>query len=176
VAFLLEKGADPNLTGRTGLTPLIAAAFKGSDRIVETLIAHGADVNARDTYGKGAILYASARGFDDIVGRLLDAGVDARARYDNDLTALMWAAGHDEGVGAPAVEHVVDLLLARGASLNDADNRGRTALMIAAELGYPATVDLLLKRGADAALKDREGKTALDLAKNAEVRERLAAH
>ena len=44
----------------------------------------------------------------------------------------MWAAGHDEGVGAAAVERVVDLLLARGAALNDADNRGRTALMIAA--------------------------------------------
>jgi ankyrin repeat protein len=48
--------------------------------------------------------------------------------------------------------------------------------MIAAELGYSPTVDLLLKRGADRTLKDREGKTALDLAKNAEVRERLAAH
>jgi len=79
-------------------------------------------------------------------------------------------------VGAPAVEHVVDLLLAHGAPLNDADNRGRTALMIAAELGYLTTVDLLLKRGADPTLKDRDGKTALDLAKNAEVRERLAAH
>jgi ankyrin repeat protein len=71
---------------------------------------------------------------------------------------------------------VTDLLLARGAPLNDADNRGRTALMIAAELGYAAEVDLLLKHGADATLKDRDGKTALDLAKNAEVRERLAAH
>ena len=32
------KGADPNLTGRSGLTPLIAAAFAGNDRIVEELL------------------------------------------------------------------------------------------------------------------------------------------
>ena len=122
------------------------------------------------------IAYAAALGFTPVVRRLLDAGVDVNARYGNDLTALMWAAGHDEGVGAPSAERVTDLLLARGAPLNDADNRGRTALMIAAELGYAAEVDLLLKHGADATLKDRDGKTALDLAKNAEVRERLAAH
>ena len=91
-------------------------------------------------------------------GRLLDAGVDARARYGNDLTALMWAAGHDEGVGAAAVGRVVDLLLAHGASLDDADNRGRTALMIAAALGDAAVVDLLLQRGADRTLKDKAGQ------------------
>ena len=42
---------------------------------------------------------------------------------------------------APArVERVVDLLVARGAMLDAADNRGRTALMIAASLGDAATV------------------------------------
>jgi uncharacterized protein len=74
------------------------------------------------------------------------------------------------------VTRVVDLLLAHGATLDDADNRGRTALMIAAELGDAGVVDLLLQRGADRTLKDKQGKTALDLAANAGVRERLAAH
>ncbi len=86
----------------------------------------------------------------------------------------MWAAGHDEGVGAAAVERVIDLLLAHGAVLNAADDRGRTALMIAASLGDAATVDILLRRGADRAFKDKDGKTALDLAANTAVREKLA--
>ena len=107
--------------------------------------------------------------------RLLDAGVDARARYGGELTALMWAAGHDEGVGATASGRVIDLLLAHGAALDDADDRGRTALMIAAELGYADVVELLLARGADRARKDKQGKTALDLATNADVREKLSA-
>ena len=175
VSLLLAKGADPNLPGHKGVTPLMAAAFKGNGRIFEALLARGADANARDDTGKSAMVYAASRGFDDIVGRLLDAGVDARARYGNDLAALMWAAGHDEGVGAAAVGRVVDLLLAHGASLDDTDNRGRTALMIAAELGDAAVVDLLLERGADRTLKDKQSKTARDLAATSEVRAKLTA-
>ncbi len=174
VALLLADSADPNLTGRSGLTPLIAASFKGNDRIVETLLAHGADPKVRDTTGKTAIVYAASRGFDDIVQRLLNAGVDPRERYSNDLTALMWTAGHDEGVGAGAVERVVELLLARGAKLDAADNRGRTALMIAAALGDAPTVGILLQRGADPSLRDKDDKTAADLAANAEVRALLS--
>ena len=66
-------------------------------------------------------------------------------------------------------------LLAHGAVLDDADDRGRTAVMIAAELGYGDVVELLLARGADRARKDKQGKTALDLATNADVREKLSA-
>jgi ankyrin repeat protein len=174
VTLLLAKGANPNLPGRSGVTPLVAAAFTGNDRIVEALLAHGADPNARDATGKAAIIYAAARGFDDVVRRLLDAGVDARARYGNDLTALMWAAGHDEGVGAAAVARVIDLLLAHDAAIDAADNRGRTALMIAAELGDAAAVELFIERGADRARKDKAGKTAFDLAVNDAVRAKLS--
>ena len=90
------------------------------------------------------MVYAAARGFDDIVKRLIESGVDPRARYGNDLTALMWAAGHEDGVGAAAVARVIDLLLAHGAEINAADNRGRTALMIAASVGDAATVECFL--------------------------------
>ena len=138
-------------------------------------MAHGADPNVRDTTGKTALVYAAARGFDDVVRRLLDAGVDVNAHAGNELTPLMWAAGHDEGVGAAAVDRVVDVLLTHGAALDATDNRGRTALMIAAALGDGSTVALLLQRGADRTLKDKDGKTALDLAANDEVRERLKA-
>jgi uncharacterized protein len=173
VTLLLANGADPNLAGRSGLTPLIAAAFAGNDRIVEELMAHGSDPNARDSTDKAAITYAAGRGFDDIVLRLLEAGVQAQARYGNGLTALMWAAGHEEGVGIIACGRVIDLLLARGAALDEVDDRGRTALMLAAELGYADVVDLLLHRGADRTLKDKKGKTALDLAGNDATRETL---
>jgi uncharacterized protein len=174
VTLLLNKGADPNLPGRRGVTALMAAAFKGNERIFATLLAHGANPAVQDEIGKSAMVYAAARGFDGIVARLLDAGIDARQRYGNDLTALMWAAGHEDGVGASAVERVVDLLLAHGAAINDADNRGRTALMIAASLGDAEVVGMLLDRGADRNLPDKVGKTALDLAANTAARARLA--
>jgi ankyrin repeat protein len=142
---------------------------------VELLLAQGADPNAIDATGKAPILYAAALGFTPIVRRLLAANVDVNARYGNDLTALMWVAGFGDGAGILDVEQVVNLLIDRGASIDGADNRGRTALMIAAELGHDSIVDLLLRRGADRTLMDKDGKTARDLSANDNVRETLAA-
>jgi len=174
VAALLAKGADPNLTGRSDVSPLAAAAFRGNDRIVELLLARGADPDHVDATGKTPLIYAAARGFVLVVRRLLDAGVDARARYGHDLTALMWAAGHEDGVGAAAAVAVVELLIARGAAIDAADDRGRTALMIAAERGDAAVVETAVMRGADPARRDTAGKTACDLAANESVREKIA--
>jgi len=174
VAALLSRGADPNLAGRSGVSPLAAAAFRGNDRIVEQLLARGADPDHVDATGKPPIVYAAARGFQLVVRRLLDAGVDPKARYGNDLTALMWAAGHEDGVGATAAVAVVEILIERGAAIDAADNRGRTALMIAAERGDAVVVETLVMRGADCDLRDKTGKTARDLAGSAAVREKLA--
>jgi ankyrin repeat protein len=43
--------------------------------------------------------HAAVRGFAEIVRRLLDSGVDVNRRYRNNLSALMWAASYDSGVG-----------------------------------------------------------------------------
>jgi uncharacterized protein len=173
VAALLNRGADPNLTGRSDVSPLAAAAFRGNDRIVELLLARGAAADHVDATGKSPIVYASARGFALVVRRLLDAGVDAKARYGNDLTALMWAAGHDDGVGAGAAAEVAELLLERGAVIDATDNRGRIALMMAAERGDAAVVAALVAHGVDRVRRDKSGKTACDLAVNEAVREAL---
>jgi ankyrin repeat protein len=173
VAALLARRADPNLAGRSDVSPLAAAAFRGNDRIVELLLARGAAPDHVDATGKTPMIYAAARGFAQVVRRLLDAGVDARARYGNDLTALMWAAGHEDGVGAAAAGDVTALLIAHGAIIDAADNRGRTAVMIAAERGNAAMVERLLARGADRTLRDKAGNTARDLAANDAVRAKL---
>jgi ankyrin repeat protein len=174
VAALIRRGADPNVTGRSDVSPLAAAAFRGNDRIVELLLARGAAADHVDATGKSPIVYASARGFALVVRRLLDAGVDAKARYGNDLTALMWAAGHDDGVGATAAVEVAELLLARGAAVDAADNRGRTALMMAMERGDAAVVAALVSHGASRDRRDKTGKTACDFAVGEAVREALA--
>jgi uncharacterized protein len=171
---LIAHGADVNLPGRSGLTPVEAAAYMGNEMIVRLLLAKGADAKRIDTTGKGPICYAVARGFTKVASVLLDQSLDVNARYGNDLTALMWAAGHEDGAGSSDVADVVTLLIDRGARLDDQDNRGRTALMIAASLGHEKAVDVLLAHGADRSLRDKAGKTAADLAVNEELRKKLA--
>ena len=175
VKLLLDRGAQVNLPGRSGTTALAAAAFAGNEAIVKMLLAAGADPNLADISGKTPVLYAAARGFLPIVEALFSAGVDTKSRYAHDLTVLMWAAGHANDVPEEDGVATVKFLLDHGAKLEDRDDRGRTALMIAAELGHAAIVTELLERGARPDDKDKEGKTAADLATTVEVKTALGA-
>jgi uncharacterized protein len=175
VQRLIERGADVRLTGRSGISPVAAAAYAGSDAIVEALLAHGADERVPDDTGKPPIVYAAARAQLDIVKRLLARQIDVNARYPNDLTLLMWASGPDEQVGEADAVKLVGYLLDVGAHIDDRDDRGRTALMIAAEGGHAEIAAQLLARGADPSLKDKAGKRAADLTNLTVLRERLVA-
>jgi uncharacterized protein len=173
VQRLIERGADVKLTGRSGVSPIAAAAHVGNDTIVEALLARGADERAPDETGKPPIVYAAAGAHIEIVKRLLARNIDINARYPNGLTILMWASGPDEKAPEAQATQVVSYLLHAGAHIDDQDDRGRTALMIAAEGGRAEIAGLLLARGADPTLKDRAGKRASDLTALSSLRERL---
>jgi uncharacterized protein len=173
VQRLIERGADVKLTGRSGISPVAAAAYVGNDTIVEALLARGADQRAPDETGKPPIVYATAGARIEIVKRLLARNVDINARYANGLTLLMWASGPDEKAPEARAMQVVTYLLDAGAHIDDRDDRGRTALMIAAEGGHAEIVSLLLARGADSTLKDKAGKRAADLTVLTSLRELL---
>ena len=173
VELLLKAGADPNAANVKGVTALIAASFNGNARLLRTLLKAGANPGAVDATGKGALIYAAGRGYVSVIKRLLDANVDVNRRYGHDLTALMWAAGHSNDVPEAEGLEAVRLLIERGAAVELADDRGRTALMIAAERGHPQIAGYLRTRGADPAKRDKAGKNALDLAGDERVRQAL---
>jgi ankyrin repeat protein len=173
--ILLKAGADPNQANKKGVGPLAAAAFNGNDRLVRLLLDSGVDPGTVDATGKAPVVYAAAKGYTGIVMTLFEAGVDVNARYGNDLTVLMWAAGHGNDVPVGEGLDTVDLLLDRGARTGLADNRGRTALMIAAERGHAEVVSRLIEAGADPRTRDKDGKDARDLASNEAVESALGA-
>jgi uncharacterized protein len=173
VQRLIDKGADVNLKGRSGTSPLAAAAFAGRNQVVKMLLAHGADGRAADDTGKPPIVYAAAGGALDIVRQLLTQDIDVNARYANDLTLLMWASGPDQNVAEPQALQVVSYLIEAGARIDDRDDRGRTALMIAAEGNHADIAQLLLSHGADPSLRDKAGKRAADLTAVSALREAL---
>ena len=55
------------------------------------------------------------------------------------------------------------LLLEKGAAANAQTKDGRTALMLACQLGQVAAARLLLEKGADRALRNKDGATALEI-------------
>lgn len=109
VAFLLERGADPNAAGPGGLTPLIMAADDPHPEMVVALLAYGADPRTEGAGGRTALTQALSGGaFTDIdrplLGGCRPATVKALLAHDPALTvpktsagrqALWWARFHD---------------------------------------------------------------------------------
>ena len=79
----------------------------------------------------------------------------------------MWAAGFSNDVPESEGEQTVKVLLDRSAKVNRRDNRGWTALMIAAERGHLGVVRILLAAGADPKLRSKDGKTPYMVARQA---------
>jgi ankyrin repeat protein len=48
VKYLLELGLDPNAANNDGRTPLMGAAMKGRNEVIQLLVAHGAKLDQRD--------------------------------------------------------------------------------------------------------------------------------
>jgi ankyrin repeat protein len=173
--LFIDAGAKVDAVNRQGETPLSAAAFNGNAELVELLLSRKVAPDTVDATGKGVLTYAAARGSARVVALLLDAGVDPNRRYRADLTALMWAAGHPDNVSEADALQTVKLLLARGAKIDFVDDRGQSALMIAASLGHGPMTQALLTAGADRTLRDKHGKSAAELAAAPEVKAMFAA-
>jgi ankyrin repeat protein len=137
---LLESKPDINEKGVSGVTPLIAASTKSSNKdrspeIVELLLEAGADVNIQSNDGLTALIGASIDGNDEIVKLLLDKSQNLNEKTKG-MTALMAAAkgGHFE---------VVKSLLEAGADKEVKNKNGLIAYDIAKKYGHTKVVEIL---------------------------------
>lgn len=74
--FLLNKGADPNLPGKGGDTPLIAAARVDFVEAAQWLLGMGAKVDADNKMGETPLIVAVQRRDAPLVKLLLDHGAN----------------------------------------------------------------------------------------------------
>lgn len=92
VLFLVENGAEVNITDTNGNTPLIFIIHKmGNLEITRRLLEKGAAVNAQNRTGETALMYAAWRGHSDIVQLLLAYHANASLKNRQGNTALTLA-------------------------------------------------------------------------------------
>ena len=166
-----------------GITPLIAATFKGHHQAIKLLLAEGANPNEKGgqyrnhgiirTYirwgresdlesyppsGWPALFYAARQNDIKAIQALLAEGADVNARDDNGHTALIVAADYK------ASKEVIQALLAEGADVNARDDDGNTPLHRAALNGHTQTIQDLLAEGANINAANTKGNTPLQIA------------
>jgi ankyrin len=171
----LTNGADPNVRGEHGVTPLILAAREGHANVVASLLEAGADVNARSDPGYGGdqtpLRCAIVRGHSGIARRLIQAGADVHPVYaSNSIPAkqkgtVVISSGtalHDACRAGD--EETVDALLAADADVDAVDEYDETPLVASVQTRRWSLAERLLSAGAVRRPQDADRLAPLEFA------------
>ena len=92
VNYLLQNGADPNLSDRQGDTALMIAARLGHLEGVNTMVSGKASIDAANRQGETALIVAIQNRHVAVVRRLLEAGASTKRTDNAGLSARDYAA------------------------------------------------------------------------------------
>jgi ankyrin repeat protein len=192
VKACLAEGADINTRNAGGDTPLILAVREGQDGVIAELLAQNADATLHNNQGKTvlhvafreataknhlkdlvaaaapardkqdmhkatAAFYAAQTNNLPALDLLIAAKADLTLRNKDDTPPLLWATQLSH---TAAVAKILD----GGVSPDEADSRGMTGMMHAANLGNEELVALYLTRNANAEKRAEDGRRAQDFA------------
>lgn len=147
MTYLLDSGADTNVTNEKGQTPLAVNGYgmeiPHKDRI-KLLVKYGADINVTDAEGRTILSYAK----DIETAELLIAnGADVNALDVRGRSPIFYAGNNKE---------LTQYLIDSGAEVNIIDKDGRTPIFSTTE---PSILRKYKKLGLDINLADNDGKT-----------------
>ncbi len=156
----LDNGGNPNardhntVVAETLLIYLVRSNLCNCTALLKLALKHGADINDKDYFGNTPLIVAAKHGRVDAMRVLLSYNPDVNAKNYSNETALMCAAN----------VAVLTLLLDCQVNIEDKDNNGLTALMLAIIKGHTESMQLLIKHNADINAQDIKGRTPLLLA------------
>ncbi|HYA86903.1 MAG TPA: ankyrin repeat domain-containing protein [Nitrospirota bacterium] len=143
----ISSGADVNKRDSNGNTPLMLAAKHGDFAIVKKLVIKGANLYAKNNDGDDALLALSKYTMN------ISAGEETGRRKSEPLPIT--TEGHLK---------TAEYLIQNGVDINEKDNEGNTALILAADLNKIHLAGLLLSKGADVNARNQQGSSALIVA------------
>lgn len=154
---LIAEGADINEQDETGATPLIIAFNTYGRAFMATLLSkRGINLNAQTNSGDTLLKLAIKRPDWDTFDKLLK-------RRDLDVNAgtIGWLPIMFTIRNSFLHNRFFDLMKHRSMNVNQTNDKGETALMIAAYWRNSSAIRMLLAKGANVNAQDNTGKTAL---------------
>ena len=159
----LQAGANIDVTDNDGWTALIIASYYGHLEVVKYLVSQGANIDVTDNDGNTVLSEASYYGHLEVVKYLVSQGANIDAKTNNGDTALTLAklANHSEIVEFLEKEiegfalHYyakdgdlagVKRALQAGANIEEKDDDGNTALMLAKQQNHSEVVNFLQEK------------------------------
>lgn len=186
VERLIEDGAMVEARDTWGRTPLMLAACCGHYDVMDLLIKRGASVEAQDEAGNTPLMHAVIGRDKKSVEFLLAQGCSVNVKNNKGKTPLILVALFGEkdqehiateeiftSPKFPKDALITDLLIRKGACIDEKDNEGQTALLNAVRYNNRLVAQLLLARGANPNEKDNQGKSFLDYQKQERPRIQL---
>jgi ankyrin repeat protein len=155
VKLFLSGGIDIHAHDSSGQTALHLAANNDDAEMISLLLKAGADLNAKDERGKTPLLAAVTNGYGGAKATppLIAAGADLKTSYQYGTSIIYEAANKD--AAAP-----LQALIKAGAEIEAANEKGETALFLAASMGRKVA-PLLIQAGANPNAKNNDGQTVL---------------
>jgi len=171
--YLIKCKAKLDIFDKSGSTALMLAVHQAHADMVKTLVDAGAEINVKSPVNVLVTpLVAAATNPDPfknkdslaIIKHLLSGPGNVDFQAANGWTALM-AAAQQSNTGQ-GYERAA-LLISKGANLDMVNDKGETALMLAAGAGNQKLVKLLMEKGADAQKTNGAGETVMSYANRA---------
>lgn len=158
--MLLSYGANPNIQGKFGRTPLLMAAKNVNKDAVRILLKHQADPNLMSKDRKTPLYHAVCKSNKTLTKMLIKHKANLNIADKEGYTPLVINTSHPK---------ITQFLLQHGAEINQQTNMGDSALYYAAKKGQTETLKILLEHGANPNIRTNTQKTPIEFAKNRDI-------